>query len=785
MKAIKNSALGLFGIIGVAVSMFGIKVPFAESFAKEHWRSGLAALLLIILMIPAGVGLFLYWVDANRFKAEIIQFVKVQTQRDLVLQGDLKVTFFPKLGLDSGKMSLSQRNSAKEFASINNARLYLAWLPLLKKQLVLERVEFDGVHANVVRYKDGTTNFDDLLIRNQTLSPVTLDIDGVRITNSSLNWQDEVKWKRVALQDIQVETGRLADTVPSQMSANFHLNAEIIHGDANVELKSRLFYDRKAGRYEFADIDGKLEGTVAGFSNLALNFKGTLDSQPSPAGQGSLLAENVAVSGTGNYGQRGIDVRLGAAKLQFTDGNVGGSQLALSTAWSQFDEKWTATMQMPTFEFANNIFNAADMGADFSFTAEGRALQGKLSGPVNIDWATAPKLRLAALALEVSAKHPVLSGELAAKATGSLQADFAERNASLDFNAKIDDSEIAGALALNDFSHPAYTFDLNANRLDLDRYIAADWIKRYQNDATQLDFSGIKNLALSGHLRAGEFKVSRLKATRLAADIRVEQAVLAIAPLTARLYGGALTASINVAAQGVPQISFKQNLRGVHAHELLADTAGAGRLAGRGDMAMEIGAEGGTVGALRKSLNGDISLVLAGGALSGIDMRAALLEGKDHLGVGGEPRVHEARFSERTDFAELKAALNIKDGISHGNSFDLRSPLFRVAGEGDLALDTGRLNYRLAATVAAALKRRSAGDLAELKGVSVPVSVSGTYASPVIALSFAGASGDVVNKRIAAQAEAAQAAAKAAEQAVAQAKHGASTKKPAIKANKK
>ena len=226
MKAIKNSALGLFGITGVVVSIFGIKIPFAESFAKEHWRAGLAALLLIILMIPAAIGLFLYLVDTNRFKTEIVQYVKEHTQRDLVLQGDLKVTFFPKLGLDSGKMSLSERNSAREFASINNARLYIAWWPLFKKQLVLERVEIDGIHANLTRFKDGTTNFDDLLIRNEALSPVTFDIDGVRITNSAINWQDEMKWQRVALQDVQLETGRLADSVPSQLKASFHLNSE-------------------------------------------------------------------------------------------------------------------------------------------------------------------------------------------------------------------------------------------------------------------------------------------------------------------------------------------------------------------------------------------------------------------------------------------------------------------------------------------------------------------------------------------------------------------------------
>src|ERR1019366_9746977 len=122
----------------------------------------------------------------------------------------------------------------------------------------------------------------------------------------------------------------------------------------------------------------------------------------------------------------------------------------------------------------------------------------------------------------------------------------------------------------------------------------------------------------------------------------------------------------------------------------------------------------------------------------------ALLEGKDDLGTKSEARVHEAKFSERTDFSELEAAFNIKEGSSHGNGFEMRSPLFRIAGEGDLALDSGNISYRLAATVASALNRRSAGELAELKGVTVPVRVSGPYATPSIALDFAAASGDIV-----------------------------------------
>jgi AsmA protein len=676
-------------------------------------------------------------------------------------------------------MSLTQRNSAKEFASINNARFYISWLPLLKKKLVLERVEFDGIHANMTRFKDGTTNFDDLLIRNETLSPVTFDIDGVRITNSSINWQDEIKWQRVALQDVQIETGRLADMVPSHLTASFHLNSEKIHSDSTIELKSRLLYDRKTGRYEFADLEGKLGGTAAGFSNLDLNFKGSVDSHrvDNPSGQESLLAENILVSGTGNYGQRSIEVKFGVPKLQFAKGILSGTLLTLDATSSQFDEKWTTAVQMPAFEFANNIFNAAELSADFDFKAEGRTLQGKLSSPVNVDFETTPKLSLSAVAMNFSAKHPMLAGELSATATGSLRADMAERNANLDFKAKIDDSKITGKMALKDFSHPAYTFDLYINRLPLDRYIAADWIKRYQDNA-KFDFAGLKDMNLRGSLHAGEIKMAKFDASKLAADIKIEQSALMIAPLTARVYGGTLTGSLGVAAQGTPQITFKQNLRGFQMHALLADTASTDKLAGKGDLAMDLSAEGGSIGALRKTLNGSVSLALARGSLAGIDMRTALLEGNEDLGTKNKARVHEAKFSERTNFSELKAVFNIVDGSSHGNSFDMRSPLFRIAGEGDLVLDSGSISYRLATTVAPALKRKSAGELAELKGISVPIRVSGPWATPSIVLDFAAASGGIVPKRIAAIAA-------VAEQAAAAAKHTAPAKKRTTKAIKK
>ncbi len=390
-----------------------------------------------------------------------------------------------------------------------------------------------------------------------------------------------------------------------------------------------------------------------------------------------------------------------------------------------------------------------------------------------MDFETTPRLQLSAIALDLSAKHPMLAGEQSAKLTGSLNADFSAQIANLAFKARFDDSELGGTVALKDFSHPACTVDLNINRIQLDRYISADWIKRYQDNATPFDIAGLKGINLSGNLHAGEVRMAKLEARKLAAGIKIEQSVLTIEPLSARLYGGTLTGSISAAAQDKPQITFRQNLKGIQMSALLADTASAGKLAGKGDLAIDLSAEGGSIGALRKTLNGGVSLALGRGSLAGIDLRAALIEGNDDLGTKSKARVHPALFTEKTDFSGLKAVFDIKDGGSHGNGFDMRSPLFRIAGDGDLALDTGNIDYQLTATVVSTLNRRNAGELADLKGVAVPVRVSGPWAAPSIALDFAAASGDIVNRRMSAReaAELAATATSAAKRAAPPKKH--------------
>ena len=101
--------------------------------------------------------------NPNDYKPQIIQAVKDSRQRDLRLDGDIKLSFFPDLGANLSKVSLSEFKSAEEFAAIDSARVSLAFMPLLRKQVVVNEVAVSGLKATLVRHKDGTTNIDDLL----------------------------------------------------------------------------------------------------------------------------------------------------------------------------------------------------------------------------------------------------------------------------------------------------------------------------------------------------------------------------------------------------------------------------------------------------------------------------------------------------------------------------------------------------------------------------------------------------------------------------------------------
>jgi AsmA protein len=128
---------------------------------------------------------------------------------------------------------------------------------------------------------------------------------------------------------------------------------------------------------------------------------------------------------------------------------------------------------------------------------------------------------------------------------------------------------------------------------------------------------------------------------------------------------------------------------------------------------------------MKKALDGSASVHLVDGAIKGINIASALRTAQAKL--GGGTQTQSASATEQTDFSELKASFNIRKGVAHNEDLAAKSPLLRLGGNGDINIGAGAMDYVAKATVVGTLEGQGGRELSQLKGVTVPVRISGPF----------------------------------------------------------
>ena len=110
--------------------------------------------------------------------------------------------------------------------------------------------------------------------------------------------------------------------------------------------------------------------------------------------------------------------------------------------------------------------------------------------------------------------------------TGSAGLDIKQQNIALNLISKLDESNIQAKLGMQQFALPSYSFDINIDQINLDRYTAAQPV---QNSTTKsgspdqpLDFSILKNLNASGSLHIGSLKIANVKSKNVRMTLKAD-----------------------------------------------------------------------------------------------------------------------------------------------------------------------------------------------------------------------------------------------------------------------
>jgi AsmA protein len=181
------------------------------------WVSlGLGALVALAVL---GVLVIVWFVDPNSFKSNIEAAVRDATGRELTLVGDIELGFFPWLALRTGAGRFANPPGFGEASMLTwrNAQVGARLFPLLRGELVADRVVLDGADVQLVRLADGRANWQGMGGKQPTdpkAEPMTLRIAGVRITDSRLTLVDEAGPRRLEITALNLTTDEIAPGEP-------------------------------------------------------------------------------------------------------------------------------------------------------------------------------------------------------------------------------------------------------------------------------------------------------------------------------------------------------------------------------------------------------------------------------------------------------------------------------------------------------------------------------------------------------------------------------------------
>jgi AsmA protein len=723
----------------------------------------------VTVLAAVAVTAFVVTFDANQYKSLAIDWVKNERQRSMAIDGPIDLSVFPRLAVKASKVRLSERERTDEFASIDEAALSLRWLPLLRRQFVVDSVSARGVRAVVTRDAAGQRNIDDLLrapgpaagSSTPARAPMEFEVGAVQLDDARLTLRD-------------AQTG-----VSGTVTLDGFRSGRLVSGEETpLQFQTTLALDKpQSMRLTF---DGKTTLTFDAVSGGVMLREAAVK----VGGDTETLKELHAVV-TGALGWDGKELHAGPIDVAVSSAKAAGATLGASTLKAQRLAYSAATqhLEIDTLRLAlsgkqaNGAFDATLDWPQLSIVGE--QLKGSgFSGRVKLDGKTtlvgrfesgAPSggfeaLRLPAFLVKFEGTNGArkIDGQLKSNlflrpARGAASLERIELRAglvepglqplalSLGGMAALDGRgaqwALQGALNTNRFDSsgnasfsgavPTLQASARFDRLDLNDLMTSNAAAAASAAApaaaadTPVGLDALTSVNGRLALGAGLLKFRQYDIADAKVDATLDAGTLRVTRLAGNTWGGSIDGSGSADAKS-RRIGVKLVANGVDARAMLKDVAGKDLLEGTGRVSADLATSGATLGALRSNLAGAAALQLRDGAVRGVNLARTLRQTKAALSLK-QDAVTKASAAEKTDFSELTASARIEGGVARSDDLDLKSPFLRIGGSGKFDIGAGRIDYVARATVASNPTGQDGAELAALRGVTVPVQLSGPF----------------------------------------------------------
>ena len=651
---------------------------------------GVAALLGLLLLLAAAI---LLLVDPNDYRDDITAAVQNATGRELNIEGDLSLSLFPWLGLSLGETRLSNaagEGVEKDFARVESVDINVKLLPLLQQRIEMKTLHLRGLRVNLSRTADGRSNWDDLLRpstddisqpakssagESETKPALALAIGGINIEDAQIVWDDRQAGQRIEVDRFFLRTGPIAPGAPIDIELRTRLAMSEPALQTPIELKGRLTFDLSAQRYRLDGLDVSLnmQSELLPVSPLNVRLRGNIDAD--------IAQQRVQLAGL-QLQTLGLTANAELNIQEILSIPQAKGQLSLA-GFSPRELTKMLAIELPE-STDSSVLNKAALNLDFTGSAD---------------------------TINVSSLDVVL-----------------------------DDSQLTGSLSVENFPQPAVRFDLMLDDMDVDRYLPpatespSPAPTATTAEAPQLPLDLLRGLDVKGKLRAGKIKLANARLADIVLGVTAKSGTIQLLPLQADLYKGQYRGHMVLdVREDIPKISADEKISAVQIGPLLKDVLGDDKASGTINLAAKITTLGITPEVISKNLNGTANFELNDGAIKGVNLGQMIREAYAKIKKKPAPE----KTDNQTDFAQMSGSVTIRNGVVDNQDLQIKSPMLRVTGKGRVDLPKQRIDYLLNASIVETDQGQGGKDVSELKALTIPIKVSGTFAEPKFKLDLA------------------------------------------------
>ena len=647
----------------------------------------LAKILLILIagligvLVIAAVALKLFF-DPNDFRDNISAQAMNATGRELVIEGDLSISIFPWLAVEIGSTTLGNAAGFGDapFISFENASLSIEIMPLLMRQEIsVGIISLDGFVANLSIAGNGTTNWDDLATAS--------DVAPAEPTTSAATQQS-----------LDIANIRLS-------------NASIHYLDAQSD-----------SRYSLTDLTVET-------GRITLGEPFDVDASFSFAATPGELGGSLSIRGE-------IKMSETLDHLTVTGLNISGDVIGIVSQPTTFNlDSRSFILDLAAEVVAPGEIDLAILGISMSADVEPFSYAGESDITASLRIAD---FSLKELMQTLDIEAPV-TADPNALTTVSFSGDAkigSDAMSLSNMTLVLDDTTMTGELTVPLSEKGTLAFNLNADRINLDNYMAPAEEVAVASDTVdlskiQIPVKLIRSLQAQGSVRLDEAFLGSITFTNLLLGIDSAGGRLRLHPITAEFFEGSYNGDVRIDASGAtPTLSVNESISDVSLQSMAQTVFETDNISGTIDGNFALSGRGTTLALIRADLSGTIAINLADGAVEGTDVWHQLRSARAQYKLEDPP---EPTLPPRTEFSTIKATGIVTDGVFSNEDLLIELPFLRITGSGTIDLDSTEINYSVQARVLQNpefLNDVSEDEMADFTQALIPIRIRGTLAAP-------------------------------------------------------